>query len=367
MENHQNVYLEGQETVTERKKPPRDVNLDLIRCVALFLVPSLHSLAYMEFYDIPVTGWLMYIMSSIRTMSMMCIPLFLMLTGYLMSKKVYSRKYFKGLIRVWLIFFLCKIVIVIFYDRLYRHSYNTLLDFIKSLTAGGEYSWYVGLYTWMYCLIPLSNIIFNSLDEKWKKQSFLLAVIGILILPTFGNYYKSDMPDIFHALWPFAYYFIGAYAREYHNDDDKGRALVLFLGAVLMSCTISILISKDTPYLRNSLNDWNSFGTAMMSAALFVLLRKLDLRNIPQMAKVILAKVSEWSFGAYLLTWIFDNVFYDKLVDLIPTAIDRLKYYVIIVPMVLVCSLLVSAVVNVVYKYLFALLKAIYKEIKSAV
>ena len=340
----------------------RDVNLDLIRCVALFCLPSLHGLAYLNFYEFSMSGWLMVLLGSFRTMSMMCLPLFLMLTGYLMSRKTFSLGYFKGIVRVWVIFFLCKSAIVVFYEILWAHHTVTPLSFIRSLTAGVDYNWYVGLYSWLYCLIPLMNILFHSCDTKPKKQAFLLAVIGLLILPSIGNYYKSDMPDLFHGMWPLAYYYIGAYVREYHNDGHKTRALLLFLGSALLSCTVSTLISRNTTYLRNALNDWNSAGTAAMATSLFVFLRKLDLRKISARGSTILAKISEWSFGAYLLTWIFDNVLYDQLAMQVPDNLARMKYYFVMVPLVLACSILSSAVINGIYTLLAAGASEIYQR-----
>lgn len=293
----------------------------------------------------------MYLMSTIRTMSMICVPLFLLLTGYLMSDKKYSLKYFKGIIRVLGLFFICKTMIVIFYDHMYMHKTVTVIDFIKGLSSGGEYSWYVGIYMWLYCLIPLLNIVYHSLGEKQKKAALILAVFGVIALPAYASYYKADMPNTFKEWYPILYYFIGAYIKDYHNNKNKLGSLLLFVFSVVLTGAVSCLISYNQNFVRNDLNySWCSPFIVLMSVSLFLFLRKLDLSRTPKAVATVLMKISEWSFGAYLLSWIFDNIFYPKLNNAVPNIADRFKYYVIMVPIVLVCSLLLSAVANFIYK-----------------
>lgn len=344
----------------------RDVNLDLIRFAAIFFLPSLHFFAYVDFYSIQVSGILMYVMSTVRTLSMICIPLFLLLTGYLMSNKKYSPAYFKGIIRVLVLFFICKTMIVVFYDHMYMHKTITLTDYIKGLSSGGEYSWYVGLYMWIYCLIPLFNIVYHSLDEKWKKQALLLAVFGVVALPQYANFYKADMPNLFKDFYPILYYFIGAYIREYHTDKKKWSYLALFFLSVVVIGAVSCLISHGSTFERNDLNySWSSPFIAAMGVFLFIFLRKINMSKIPKALAAVLAKISEWSFGAYLLSWIFDNIFYPKLNAAVPEVTDRFKYYIIMVPLVLVCSLLLSAVANFIYKLLEYAVKKFYSLLKT--
>ncbi len=346
-------------------KNRRDVNLDLIRLAAIFFLPSLHFFAYVQFYDVPVSGFLMYLMSTVRNLSMICIPLFLMLTGYLMSNKEYSPAYFKGIIRVLMLFFICKTMTVIFYDYMYMHKTIDFIGYIKALSSGGEYSWYVGLYMWIYCLIPFFNIIYHSLDKKRNKQALLLAVFGLISLPQYSNFYKADMPNLFKDFYPVFYYFIGAYIREYHTDKKKLASLALFLLSAAVSGSVSFLISHNNNFVRNDLNySWSSPFIAAMAISLFVFLRKIDMSRTPKAAAAILAKISELSFGAYLLSWISDNILYPKLTNAVPQITDRLKYYIIMVPLILVCSLLMSAAANIIYKLFVFFSKKIYDLLK---
>ena len=74
-------------------KKDRNINLDIIRCVAVLTVICVHFFLHNGYYNIPVLGKKMYIATIMRTAFMVCVPLFLLLTGYLMNKKTLSKKY----------------------------------------------------------------------------------------------------------------------------------------------------------------------------------------------------------------------------------------------------------------------------------
>jgi surface polysaccharide O-acyltransferase-like enzyme len=75
----------------------RNVNLDIIRCVAVLFVLSVHALSDLGFYDFTCTGKRMLVLCMLRVIFMSCVPLFMMLTGYLMNQKTLSLKYYKGI------------------------------------------------------------------------------------------------------------------------------------------------------------------------------------------------------------------------------------------------------------------------------
>lgn len=70
----------------EKDKPmtrKRDLRLDIIRCIAAFSVISVHFLSHIQYYEASMEGRRMFLMTLMRTAFMVCVPLFLILTGYL--------------------------------------------------------------------------------------------------------------------------------------------------------------------------------------------------------------------------------------------------------------------------------------------
>ena len=66
----------------------RIINCDILRIVAFLFVISVHSMRYLGFYESINSGRLMAILNILRVILMACVPIFMVLTGYLMSHKV---------------------------------------------------------------------------------------------------------------------------------------------------------------------------------------------------------------------------------------------------------------------------------------
>lgn len=66
------------------KTKTRDIGLDITRIVAFISVVSVHFFLNSSFYDTPVLGKRMYAMTIMRTAFMVCVPLFMILSGYLL-------------------------------------------------------------------------------------------------------------------------------------------------------------------------------------------------------------------------------------------------------------------------------------------
>ena len=80
------------------KKNQRLFGPDAARCVACWCVLSVHFFLNNGFYSETVEGPRMLIMVLMRSSFMMCVPLFMVLTGYLMrNKKLEKRYYTKGI------------------------------------------------------------------------------------------------------------------------------------------------------------------------------------------------------------------------------------------------------------------------------
>ena len=78
----------------------RNINIDLIKCIAVFSVISVHYFANAGLYRNIIIGTNYYIGIIFRTLFMICVPLFIITTGYLMKNKILSKKYYLGAIRV---------------------------------------------------------------------------------------------------------------------------------------------------------------------------------------------------------------------------------------------------------------------------
>ena len=83
-------------------KPAENRNpaLDVIRCVACFGVVAVHFLLKSGFYGEPVAGGRMIAMVFYRAAFMYCVPLFMILSGYLLCRKKLEWGFYKRIGKV---------------------------------------------------------------------------------------------------------------------------------------------------------------------------------------------------------------------------------------------------------------------------
>ena len=86
--------------VVELNQDKRKYGLDLVRVLAVILVITVHFFKNTLYYSTPIAGKNMHIQAIIRNFCMSCVPLFMILTGYLNNKKDYNKSFFKSLLNI---------------------------------------------------------------------------------------------------------------------------------------------------------------------------------------------------------------------------------------------------------------------------
>ena len=105
---------------------------------------------------------------------MISVPLFLLLTGYLMRKKELSKKYYSGIKKTLSIYILASLACLI-YKVLFLNMNYSLFGIIKDILGFSlaKYSWYIEMYIGLFLLIPFLNLIYNNLKTKKEKQTLI--------------------------------------------------------------------------------------------------------------------------------------------------------------------------------------------------
>lgn len=366
-----------------KKLQNRNASMDIIRIVAAFTVLSVHFFLHNGFYSQIVEGVPMYIMVLMRTLFSVCVPLFMILTGYLMSHKTLSRKYYSGISKTLIVFVLATLACMIF-KAVHDNEPLSLKSFILGTLdfTGANYSWYIEMYIGLFLLVPFLNLAYNKLKNKRQKQVLVLTLVFLTIIPTLFNIFNFDNPawwsdpkssDTFAKLvpswwmgfYPIAYYFTGCYIREYGIRLKTRSMLVLFLLAILMFGTFNFYRSYGTTFKSGIYVYWYGFEPYILSVLLFVLLSRIKTDNMNEKVKFVLWKVSDLALGIYLISYIFDMLVYPVLNEKITTMTDRLPFYFVTVPIVFICSMLASAVLNIAAKYIQIFFKKLVEFIKT--
>lgn len=335
----------------------RNPNADLIRCVAVFSVVSVHFLLNSGFYGQTVAGGQMLVMCMYRSLFMTCVPLFMILTGFLMWQKRLSRKYYRGLWKTLEIYVLASIACLLF-KRYVQGEEMTLYSALLAILAfkGANYSWYIEMYIGLFLLIPFLNLAYHGLENQRQKKVLVLTMAALTLLPKLvnnfnltapswwllpsaGDDYNKLVPSFFTGMYPITYYFIGVYLREYGWSVSKRKNLALLLLSVAGFGGYNYYRSYGGTFLWGTNCSWG--GENLITAVLlFTLLLHLRPVRWPQFVQEALLYISKVSLGLYLISWIFDQIVYKVyLKPCVPAVSDRFYYYPLVVPAVFLASL----------------------------
>ncbi len=264
----------------------RNINLDIIRCIAIFSVISVHFFLNSGFYNVPVMGKRMYIMVLMRTFFMICVPLFILLTGYLASKNTLSKKYYKKIIPDIVTYVLASLICIM-YKKYYlginvgiKSGLLSILDFTAS-----NYAWYVEMYIGLFLLIPFLNIIYNNLTSKGQKQALVLTFVALTVLPTLLNIFNfnslswwlnpasSDsfakiVPSWWASIYPITYYYIGCYLKEFKINLKSVISFILILLAVIGFGSFNYYRCFGVPFKWASYSNFGGIERVVISCLL---------------------------------------------------------------------------------------------------
>lgn len=347
----------------------RNINIDLIKCIAALFVISIHFLLNSEFYTIPIVSKKMIFMYFLRVILVSCVPLFLLSTGYLMCEKKLSKRYYKGIIKTICIYVLISFICVLF-RNIYLNEGIGITGAIKGILnfTADSYSWYIKLYLGIFLLIPFLNIIINNITKKQYKY-LIFTLILLTILPTLTNVFGlSSVSDFFSSnafsgelilndywlmIWPLTYYFVGAYIKKYNVKYDVRKNFLLLIIFIGIFCYFNYFRNVNMVYVDALYMQYFGFEAFIISVLLFILMLNLNLEKINDRVKKGIIAVSNLSLGIYLSSKVFDTVIYTILKSKIVDVQVRILFFVPVVLTVFVCSIILSIIVNYIYKILY--------------
>ena len=361
----------------------RNPALDIIRIVAAFTVLSVHFFLHNGFYYETVQGVPMYIMSLMRTLFSVCVPLFMILTGFLMCNKTLSKKYYRGISKTLVIFVIATLACMLF-KTFHDHEEFSLIKFVFNTFdfTGANYSWYIEMYIGLFLIAPFLNLAYHKLDSQRKKQVLVFTFAVIAILPSLFNIFNFEsiawwgdptssdtfqkiIPSWWTGVYPIAYYFVGCYLREYGMKIKTRTLIAVFLAALVLFGTFNFCRSYGTTFKSGVYLYWYGFEPYVLSSFLFVLLTRIKTEKLNTKVRFVLWKISDLALGIYLISFIFDKLVYDVLNKTITTMQDRLPFYFITVPLVFILSAAASLIMNILADGIIVLFHNIVDYVKQ--
>lgn len=288
-------------------KNERKYGIDIIKVLASIFVIIIHHFISVGYYGLQMgSGKEMYLATVIQAFGLTAVPLFLICTGYLLSKKKISKDYFSSLI-----YFLIEVLVIYcfvsFFQMLNTDNFSMLL-FIKTLIKNIlSPKYYVGLYISLYLIAPFLNRLFFSLEDK-EKYILDLVLIFTISLPTLLN----NIPHINFfdtkptAVWAILYYFIGLNFRHFSPKFNKKMCVFfMFFFSMFFSFLVNhILAGKTYKYIFGY---YEGIFTVILSVLIFMSIYNVDVKN--NNLKKILKSLSSYT----LIFYIFGEIVSDKI------------------------------------------------------
>ena len=266
----------------------RNINMDVIRCLALFFVVCVHSFAYTGFYSTKVVGLKLFGLCTLRDFFMICVPLFMILSGYLMKNKKIEKAFYFKIIRVIAIYVFASICCVLFRSIYLGESYSLKSSILSILDfSGAQYAWYVEMYLGLFLIIPFLNLVYGNLENKKKKQALLVILFIITVLPNILNIFQFNIkwflnpsisrkyfkifPSWWSEIYHITYYFVGCYLREYELNIKLKTEIMLLIVFVLLLGLFQYYRSYNSTFEWISYASYNGFPlvTAVMFFDIF--------------------------------------------------------------------------------------------------
>lgn len=301
----------------------RELGLDILRTIAIIFVISVHFFLNNGFYSQKMEGLSMWAAGCFRWLFFSCVPLFLLITGYLRANDTPSKKYYCGLFRV-LISWLIISVINIFFRIGYYGTEKSLAQWIGDILdfKAANYSWYVEMYIGVFLLLPFINLAFNSLGTKKGHQLMLGSICVLTFLPSFLNGWEiggsvwNFVPNYWTALYPLGYYLIGCYIRKYQPKVPCGICLLLVGILCLFKGTLTYITADGQKFSDGIGGGYSDGCVCLISLLLFLAFYSESDDAFKGRIGAAVSRMFRWiagvSFEAYLISWVFDVPLYDR-------------------------------------------------------
>ena len=196
---------------------------------------------------------------------------------------------------------------------------------------------------------------------KKEKQKLIFTMLLLTSIPgmtnifsgNMGNYsmYFSILPQKWLNLYPITYYLIGIYLSEYPLKLRRSVNFALILLTAVISGSVCYWRSLGDVFESGIWQSYSSGFVVIQAVLVFSFLSQIPLKLTGMPAKVV-TSLSNLCFSAYLVSYIFDDLVYGWLGLGENNSVYRLEYFVVTVPLIIVCSLALSGVIQVISKAL---------------
>ena len=288
----------------------KNLKIEYIRAIAAIGVVSIHTIYSGILYSGDVTTpYVVLFFTMIKNMLYWAVPCFGMISGMLLlnpEKEISLKKiYGKYLVRIAIVLLLFGTAFswieVIFNEHniSLKQIPEAVLMVLKHQTW--EHLWYLYALLTIYLLLPLWGYIVKKCNS--------IALIGIIAVLYILSFVLNSREISLHLFFMMGELF----RRQFIKLDKKRSLIVVCVSSVLI--LITVYIHEVVKVDLNRLLGYTSVFVAVQAFSFFTFLYGLNFDGLNERLRKILLRISEYSFGIYIVHMFFVNLEY-KVINL---------------------------------------------------
>ena len=286
------------------KKKTRNVNLDILRILSMFLIVLLHSVDHSGVIEASTTSgdFINWYTQTIFMFTRLAVNCYVLLSGYFLVKSQFS---FKKLLRLWIdvtfYSFIIKFIFMIFDAS--SVSIISLLSSFFSVTTGRY--WFITIYFGLYLLSPFINKMISALS---KKQHFSLLIILFILLSATISIHPSiagmNSGDGWGLTWFIFLYLTSSWIRLYYSPKyNKYIFLSIYsIISMLVGTVLFVTYKFNIPFVNTIVSNWYRYDSVpvyLSSICLFLFFVDCNIKNV--LLSKFISKISSLTLGVYLI------------------------------------------------------------------
>ena len=238
-------------------KKVRDANFELLRIIAMLMIIVHHYLIFGGIFNGVVEGSFQYYICNIIEYScIVCVNVYVMISGYYMIK---SKIKFKKIIQLELqmLFYSIFMYLWVVYKKEQDFNiYHLIKNFFPFIT--NKY-WFITAYMGLYLLIPFINKLAEVLDKKEFIRCTIM--LGFLIC-VFKTIYSSNNVlegrNGYSLLWfIFLYIFSGCIRLYFDKNVKKIWTFLIYILMIVLQVYLRVILKKGSKF--NIINQYVDF------------------------------------------------------------------------------------------------------------
>lgn len=297
----------------------RKINIEFIRVFAAVMVIVIHisNIYLVQYHKIGKTDFLTA--TCFNSVARVCVPLFFMISGIFLLKAEYDRKKYVG--RILRFIGILLVWSFIYYLDVYDFKFQDAEKiFVKALFNPGVISrhlWFMYAIIGIYIALPF---IQNMCKNMTREQENLFLILWLVLsgldsvyVPIASRIVDAEIAVKYPVPIIYATYYLGYFVsghilyERFKNKKGTSKDNILcvagYLAATILSIVITYFMSLKEHAYFDAMTWYRGILVIVAAFSLFVLI----VRNEGRFKCSLILKMSELSFGIYLVHYLFVN------------------------------------------------------------